>query len=74
MAFLDRRDLFAGVAALLGAELVAPLAKALAAEMPMAKVAIPIRRSRRSVTDHRRKSAPRTDRTTLITMHVTIGK
>jgi len=34
MAFLDRRDLFAGVAALLGAELVAPLARALAAEMP----------------------------------------
>jgi gluconate 2-dehydrogenase gamma chain len=32
MAFLDRRDLFTGAAALLGAELVAPLAKALAAE------------------------------------------
>jgi len=34
MAFLDRRDLLAGTAALFGAELVAPLAKALAAEMP----------------------------------------
>jgi len=34
MAFLDRRDLFAGIGALLGAELVAPLARALSAEMP----------------------------------------
>ena len=34
MGFLDRRDLLAGTAALFGAELVAPLAKALAAEMP----------------------------------------
>src|SRR6478735_8607557 len=34
MAFLDRRDLLAGTAALFGAELVAPLARALAAEMP----------------------------------------
>jgi len=32
MAFLDRRDLLAGAASLFGAELVAPLAKALAAE------------------------------------------
>jgi hypothetical protein len=32
MAFLDRRDLLAGASALLGVELVAPLAKALAAE------------------------------------------
>jgi len=32
MGLLDRRDLFAGAAAFLGAELVAPLAKALAAE------------------------------------------
>lgn len=34
MSFLDRRDLLTGAAALLGAELVAPLAKALAAETP----------------------------------------
>ena len=34
MAFLDRRDLLAGAAVLFGAELVAPLARALAAEMP----------------------------------------
>ena len=34
MAFLDRRDLLAGAAALFGAELVAPLAKALAEELP----------------------------------------
>jgi hypothetical protein len=34
MAFLDRRDLLAGAAALFGAELVAPLAKALAQEVP----------------------------------------
>ena len=34
MAFLDRRGLLAGTAALFGAELVAPLARALAAEMP----------------------------------------
>ena len=33
MGLLDRRDLFAGAAAFLGAELVAPLAKALAAEV-----------------------------------------
>ena len=32
MAFLDRRDLLAGAASLFGAELVAPFAKALAAE------------------------------------------
>ena len=32
MAFLDRRDLLAGAAAFFGAELAAPLAKALAAE------------------------------------------
>lgn len=32
MAFLDRRDLLAGVSALFGAELVAPLARAVAAE------------------------------------------
>jgi len=32
MGFVDRRDLLAGVSALLGAELVAPLAKAFAAE------------------------------------------
>jgi hypothetical protein len=32
MGFLDRRDLLAGVGALFGAELVAPLARALAAE------------------------------------------
>ena len=34
MTFLDRRGLLAGASALLGAELVAPLARALAAEMP----------------------------------------
>ena len=34
MSFLDRRGLLAGAATLLGAELVAPLARALAAEMP----------------------------------------
>ena len=33
MTFLDRRDLLAGAAALFGAELVAPLAKAVAAEI-----------------------------------------
>jgi gluconate 2-dehydrogenase gamma chain len=33
MGFLDRRDLLGGAAAFLGAELVAPLAKALAAEV-----------------------------------------
>jgi hypothetical protein len=38
MAFLDRRDLLAGTAALFGAELVAPLAKALAAEKTAAEM------------------------------------
>ena len=37
MAFLDRRDLLAGAGALFGAELVAPLAKALAAEQSAAE-------------------------------------
>src|SRR6185503_5643973 len=39
MAFLDRRDLLAGTVALFGAELVAPLAKALAAELPAGAMA-----------------------------------
>jgi hypothetical protein len=34
MSFLDRRGLLAGASALLGAEMVAPLARALAAEAP----------------------------------------
>src|SRR5436305_13310498 len=34
MSFLDRRDLLTGAAALLGAEIAAPLARALAAEAP----------------------------------------
>ena len=34
MAFLDRRGLLTGAAALLGAEIAAPLARALAAEVP----------------------------------------
>jgi gluconate 2-dehydrogenase gamma chain len=37
MAFLDRRDLLAGAGALFGVELVAPLAKALAAEQSVAE-------------------------------------
>src|SRR5690348_9547353 len=36
MAFLDRRDLLAGASALFGVELVAPLARALAAEQTAA--------------------------------------
>ena len=36
MTFLDRRGLLTGAGALLGVELVAPLARALAAEMPAA--------------------------------------
>ena len=39
MTFLDRRDLLAGAGALLGVELVAPLAKALAAETSPAEMA-----------------------------------
>jgi len=39
MAFLDRRDLLAGASALFGVELVAPLAKALAAEAPAGAMA-----------------------------------
>jgi len=39
MAFLDRRDLLAGASALFGLELVAPLAKALAAEAPTGAMA-----------------------------------
>src|SRR6185437_15135717 len=39
MAFLDRRDLLTGVAALFGAELVAPLARAMAAEAIVTPVA-----------------------------------
>jgi hypothetical protein len=39
MAFLDRRDLFTGAAALFGAELVAPLARALAAETSVTPLA-----------------------------------
>jgi len=39
MAFLDRRDLLAGAGALLGVELVAPLARALAAEPGTAELA-----------------------------------
>jgi len=39
MAFLDRRDLLASASALFGLELVAPLAKALAAEAPAGAIA-----------------------------------
>ncbi|HET7083197.1 MAG TPA: gluconate 2-dehydrogenase subunit 3 family protein [Rhizomicrobium sp.] len=39
MSFLDRRGLLTGASALLGAELVAPLAKALAAEISPERVA-----------------------------------
>ncbi|HWY63673.1 MAG TPA: gluconate 2-dehydrogenase subunit 3 family protein [Rhizomicrobium sp.] len=41
MGFLDRRDLLGGAAALFGAELVAPLARALAAEQPTTTAVAP---------------------------------
>jgi hypothetical protein len=54
MAFLDRRDLLAGAVALLGAELVAPLAKALAAEAPAGSMAPGVTASHTVLTSDQR--------------------